>query len=163
MLFHCSVEADDPQRVAGFIAELWGGEALPFPSVIDGSWVALAGDDRGTMIEFYPRGTELHETEDGAIGVLSAHRRLNGTHMAIATKLDRDEVLSLCEREGWPAKYCRRGGVFGLVQVFVEDCQMLEILTEEMQREYLDAITIPNWKKMLAAGENLSEPGRLAA
>ena len=23
MLFHCSVEADDPQRVAGFIAELW--------------------------------------------------------------------------------------------------------------------------------------------
>ena len=41
--------------------------------------------------------------------------------------------------------------------------QMLEILTEEMQREYLDTITIPNWKRMLAAGENLSEPGKLAA
>ena len=163
MLFHCSVEADDPERVANFVAELWGGEALPFPSVIEGSWVALAGDDRGTMIEFYPRGTELHETEDGAVGVLSAHRRENGFHMAIATKLQRDQVLAIARSEGWPAKYCVRGGVFGLVQVFVEGCQMIEILAPENQREYLDAITIPNWKKMLAAGENLSEPGRLAA
>ena len=160
MLFHCSVEADDPRRVAEVVAELWRGEALPFPAVIDGSWAALAGDDRSTMIEFYPRGTELHETEDGAVGVLSAHRRLSGTHMAIATNLDRDEVLAIFEREGWPAKYCRRGDAFGLVQAFIEGCLMIEVLTPEMQREYLDAVTIPNWKAMLAAtgGDRFYEP-----
>ena len=158
MLFHCSVEADDPRRVAEVVAELWRGEALPFPAVIEGSWVALAGDDRGTMIEFYPRGTELHETEDGAVGVRNGDRRMNGTHMAIATDLDRDVVIAICRSEGWPAKYCRRGGAFGLIQVFIEGCQMLEVLTPEMQREYLDAITIPNWKAMLAAGKKLDEP-----
>lgn len=157
MLFHCSVEADDPKRFAEIIAKMWGGEALPFPSVIDGSWVALAGDDRGTMIEFYPRGTELHETEDGAVGVLSAHRRLNGSHMAIATNLSQDEVIALCQAEGWPAKYCRRANAFGLIQIFVEGCQMLEVLTPEMQREYLDTITIPNWKAMLMMVEQAKE------
>ncbi len=66
MLFHLSIAADDPQHVAGFFAEIWGGEALPFPAVIDGSWAALAGDDRGTMIEVYPRGTEIHVCEGDA-------------------------------------------------------------------------------------------------
>jgi hypothetical protein len=164
MLFHLSIEADDPRRVAEVIAELWGGEALPFPAVIDGSWVALAGDERGTMVEIYPRGTELHETSGDAIGVLSAHRRHNATHMAIATNLDTASVFDICKREGWHAKYCRRGGAFGLIEIFVEDCQMIEVLTPEMQQEYLDAITIPNWKKMLARGrEPAGEVTRLAA
>lgn len=151
MLFHVSIEADDPQRVAAVLAELWGGEALPFPAVIDGSWVALAGDDRSTLIEVYPRGTQLHPAAGDAIGVLCAQRRHNPTHLAMATHLDIDAVLAICASEGWPAKYCRRGGAFGVIEVFVENCQMVEILTPAMQQEYLQAVTIPNWKMMLAA------------
>ena len=59
MLFHLSIDADEPRHVAEVLAEIMGGEALPFPSVIEGSWVALSGDARGTLIEVYPRGTEL--------------------------------------------------------------------------------------------------------
>jgi len=92
---------------------------LPFPAVTDGSWAALAGDERGTLIEVYPRGTELHPTEGDAIGVLSAHRRHNPTHMAIGTNLDTDQVLAICEREGWEAKYCKRGGAFGVIEIFM--------------------------------------------
>ena len=33
MLFHVSIEVDDPQHVATVVAELFGGEALPFPPV----------------------------------------------------------------------------------------------------------------------------------
>jgi hypothetical protein len=29
MLFDVSIEADDPQKTAEALAELWGGEALP--------------------------------------------------------------------------------------------------------------------------------------
>lgn len=163
MLFHVSIEADDPQHVAEVLGEIWEGEALPFPAVIDGSWVALAGDGRGTMIEVYPRGTELHPTDGDAIGVLSAHRRHNATHMAIATELDAESVFAICKREGWEAKYCRRGGIFGLIEIFVEGCQMIEVLTPEMQQEYLEAITIDNWKAMLAAGRELAVTGKLAA
>lgn len=156
MLFHVSIEADDPRHVAEVIAEIWQGEALPFPAVIEGSWAALAGDDRSTMIEVYPRGTELHPTGGDAIGILSAHRRHNPTHMAIATNLGMEAVFAICEREGWEAKYCKRGGAFGVIEIFMEGCQMIEVLTQEMQREYLDAITIPNWKAMLAAGRQLA-------
>lgn len=158
MLFHLSIAADDPEGVAGFLAEIWGGEALPFPAVIDGSWAALAGDDRGTMIEVYPRGTEIHvcEGEADAIGLLTGWSRHSATHMAIATSLDAFAVLDLCQRRGWDAKYCRRGGRFGVLEIFVEGCQMIEVLTPEMQREYLDTVTIPNWHRMLEAGAPLA-------
>jgi hypothetical protein len=155
MLFHVSIEADDPRHVAHVFAEIWGGYAAPFPSVTDGSWVALAGDDRGTMIEVYPRGTELHEGEGpaDAFGVRTEPRRHNATHMAIATELGIAEVYAIAMREGWPVKYCKRGSVFGVIEIFVEGCQMIEVLTPEMQAEYRHAITIPNWKRMLQARE----------
>jgi hypothetical protein len=153
MLFHVSIEADNPQNVAAVLAELLGGEALPFPAVIDGSWVAFAGDDKGTMVEIYPRGTEIQPGEQGAFGVMSQQRRHNPTHIALGTALDADRVFAICEREGWTANYFRRGGAFGLIEVFVEGCQMIEVLTPEMQAEYVGVVTINNWKAMLAARE----------
>ena len=155
MLFHVSLEADDPRNVAMVLAEIMGGEALPFPPVIDGSWVAFAGDDHGTMIEIYPRGTEIHPTAMGAEGKMSAQRRHNATHIAVGTQLSADLVFAICKREGWRAEYFRRGGVFGLIEIFVEDCQMIEVLTPEMQQEYLDVVTIDNWKAMLAARDGI--------
>ena len=70
---------------------------------------------------------------------------------AIATPLDRQAVLAIAAREGWPAKYRKRGGVFGVIELWIEGRQMMEILTPEMQAEYLAAMSIPNWRGMLAA------------
>jgi hypothetical protein len=153
MLFHVSIEADDPRRVALVVAELWGGAAAPFPAVTPGSWIALSGDERGTSLEVYPRGTEIHEVpgDNDATGLRVAPRRYNATHFAMATKLGEDEVLAIARREGWPAKYRKRGDVFGVIEIFVEGCQMIEVLTEEMQREYVEAVTIPNWMTMIQA------------
>ena len=153
MLFHLSIEADNPQRLAQFFAEAWEGEALPIPTVTPGSWAALSGDDRGTIIEIYPRGTEIHPAEDDrdAIGVRVAPHRYNATHMAIATAKSEADIYALCDRYGYSAKYRRRGDVFGVIEIFAEDCQMIEILTDEMQREYTGAVTIENWKMMLKA------------
>ena len=153
MLFHVSLEVDEPRHVAEVVAELFGGEALPFPPVTPGSWIAMSGDERGTIIEFYPRGTEIHEVpgDHDAAGVRVAPRRHNATHIAMGTKLGQDQVLAIAKREGWPAKYRKRGDAFGVIEIFVEGCQMVEVLTDEMQREYVGAVTIDNWKAMLAA------------
>lgn len=153
MLFHVSIEADDPRRVAEVLAEIWCGAAAPFPSVADGSWVALSGDERGTIVEIYPRGTEIHPVlgDNDATGIRGAERRHNATHFAMGTRLDDFEVFAIAKREGWPAKYRKRGGAFGVIEIFVEGCQMIEVLTDEMQREYVEAITIPNWMAMLAS------------
>jgi hypothetical protein len=154
MLFHVSIEADDPRRVATVLAEIFGGAAAPFPPVAEGSWVALAGDARGTMIEVYPRGTELHigEGEADAFGIQGPRRLNGGVHVAMATELDIEQVFAIAGREHWPVKYCKRGGKFGVIELWVEGCQMVEVLTPEMQREYLASITIENWNRMLAAG-----------
>ena len=153
MLFHVSIEADSPAHVAGVIAEIWDGVAMPFPAVIDGSWMAMARDGRGTTIEVYPRGTELHEMEGDAdaIGLPGRPRRNSATHVAIATELDPQAVFRIARREGWIAKYRRRGGIFGVIEMWIEDCQMIEILTPGMQAEYRGAMTVENWERMLAA------------
>jgi len=140
MLFHMSISADDPRHVAEVIAELWGGEARPFPPVSDNGWVALAGDGRGTSIEVYPFGTVLRESpgDADADAPLAGAERFTATHAAIATDLDRDAVLAIARREGWPAKYRKRGGLFGVIELWLEGRQLIEVLTPEMQAEYLD-------------------------
>jgi hypothetical protein len=146
MLFHMSIAAENPKHVAGVLAELWQGEARPFPPVSDDGWVALAGDERGTLIEVYPHGTVLREGDGDvdAYGDPSGTDRFSASHGAIATRLDRQRVLAIAEREGWPAKYRKRGGLFGVVELWIEGRQMMEVLTPEMQAEYLAAMSRPN-------------------
>jgi hypothetical protein len=159
MIFHLSIEADRPQQVATVLAEIWGGVAQPFPPVGVGSWMAFSGADDGTMIEIYPRGTMLTETDSDAVGVMGPARRYNATHFAMSTDLPADRIHAIAEREGWSAKTCKRGGMFGVIEIWIEGCQMIEVLTPEMQREYLDCVTAANWTKLLAAGV----PQQLAA
>jgi hypothetical protein len=142
MLFHMSIAAEDPRHVAAVIAELWKGEARPFPPVSDNGWIALAGDPRGTAIEIYPQGTVLRETDGDADahGEASGGDRFTATHGAIATELDEDRVLAIARREGWPAKYRKRGGLFGVIELWIEGRQMMEVLTPAMQSEYLSAM-----------------------
>ncbi len=154
MIFHLSIDARDPQRVAEVLAELMGGEATPFPKVVEGSWLAHAGDERNTMVEVYPHGTQLIEAP-GKGGFLGAPGEggLCATHFAMATELGPAQIFLIAAREGWPAKYCKRGGGFGVIELWMEGNRMVEVLTPEMQAEYLSATTLPNWKAMLAQGD----------
>ena len=139
MIFHLSFDAENPRHVAEVIAELWGGKAIPFPPVMAGSWVAMAGDDRNTTVEIYPRGTELVAAEGDAdsYGVIGGNGARSSTHFAMATALDAGQVTAIAAREGWPVKYRKRGGVFGVLEFWVEGTRMIEVLTPEMQAEYL--------------------------
>jgi hypothetical protein len=148
MLFHMSIAAHEPQRVAAVIAELWAGEVFRFPPVSDDGWIVLAGDDRRTALEIYPIDTVLRESDGDADAYGEATGRIayTATHGAIATALDRASVLAIAAREGWPAKYRKRGGMFGVIELWIEGRQMMEVLTPEMQREYLDSMTTANWR-----------------
>src|SRR5580698_5242348 len=108
MLFHMSIAAHEPRKVASVIAELWGdAAAFPFPPVAQGSWLVLATDERRSGIEVYPIDTVLRETEGDADahGQSTGEVHFTASHAAIATALDRDAVLASARREGWPAKY----------------------------------------------------------
>lgn len=159
MIHHFSFAAREPQRAAAVIAELWGGEAFPFPPVARGSWVAIAGDDRSTTIEVYPAGTELVPAEgdaDAEARTQAEPQRYGATHAAVASPLSDAAIHAIAAREGWLAKYRRRGGHFGVIEFWVENAFMLEVLTPEMQREYTAFMTPETWRAVLAAGP----PGR---
>ncbi len=157
MLFHVSIDARDPRHVAEVLAELFGGGTItPFPPVDGGSWLALADDERNTAVEVYPRGTVLAEVagDFDAVGVLDElAARASGfaTHFAMATRLSQAEVMEIARREGWSAKYRKRADMFGVIELWVEGERMVEVLTEEMQGEYLATMSVPKWTAFLAA------------
>lgn len=155
MIRHLSFAARDPQVVATAIAELWGCEAFPFPHVAQGSWVAISGDRRGSTMEVYPLGAELHpvEGDNDAVAVMAlAPATHTSTHAAIDTVLDQAGVFALAQRHAWLAKYRKRGGIFGVIELWVENTFLLEVMTPEMQREYTDFMSPEAWRAMLAAG-----------
>jgi hypothetical protein len=147
MLFHASIPARDPQRVAAVLAELWRGAAFPFPP-FPGAFVAIADDDRGTALEIYPAGQVL---TPGATEV--EHRRVDDgrpseTHVAIGVRCDEATVHAIARREGWTCRTCSRGGFFRVIELWLEDRFMVEALTDEMQREYLAFATRENWENL---------------
>jgi hypothetical protein len=154
MLFHISIAAERPKQAARLIAELWRGRAFPFPPVAQGSWIAMAGDDRGSAIEVYPLGTELHEGhgETSARALAGRPSRNGPVHVAIATGLDTEEVEAIAKRFGAPAKVCARGP-FHVIEVWVEGCFMIEVLTPRMQAEYLANMNVAGYESFLAASE----------
>lgn len=151
MLFHISMAAERPKQAARLIAELWGGRAYPFPPVAEGSWIAMAGDERGSAIEVYPLGTELHEgVGESPVRPVAGRRSRNGpVHVAIATALDAEAVKGIAKRFGAPAKVCARGP-FHVIEVWVEGCFMIEVLTPEMQAEYLANFQLAGYERFLA-------------
>jgi hypothetical protein len=119
--------------------------------------MAVAGDDRGTIIEVYPGDRVItpgggHETSV-SYGAGSIDRpQYSAFHMAIATKLSAGQVLALGEREGWRAVQCTRGNdFFDVIELWIENSTMLEFLTPEMQAQYLAFATPENFRAMAAA------------
>jgi hypothetical protein len=155
MIHHLSIAAENPERAARVIAALWRGEAFPFPPVAKGSWVAMAGDDRNTTIEVYPLGAELYPVDgdaDSEARMSAEPRAHTPTHAAIASPLSEKEVYALAAEHGWVAKYRKRGGIFGVIEFWIEDSVLLEVLTDEMQQEYVTRATPAGFRAMLAAG-----------
>lgn len=145
MLFHMSISAQNPERVARVIAELWQGHAFPWGR---GWWMAMAGDDRNTAIEIYPHGFVLtpNKDEKAQWPAEAAALRMTATHAAIATPLSEEEVCMVARREGWLARYLRRGDKFGVIEFWLENAVLLEVMTSEMVKEYLDTQTVEQWR-----------------
>jgi hypothetical protein len=148
MIFHASIPAREPERVAAVIAEIWGGQSFRFPPW-PGAWVAMAGDARASTVEVYPHtlpiapgtGTEMARPHPDP-----APRPYTCFHMAIATERSVDEILAIGAREGWRAVTCSRGGLFDVVELWLENSLLVEVLTPEMQHDYQTRVTMDLWR-----------------
>ena len=137
MIHHLSIAARDPKHVAGVLAEFMGGKAVPFPPN-PGSFFALQLDEHGSGVEVYPAGTELQPGgSDGAGFAKKPEARGFGpTHFALSVAAQADAVEAIARREGWQCYRCNRGP-FHVIEVWVENESMVEILPPEYAAEYL--------------------------
>ncbi|HMJ09516.1 MAG TPA: hypothetical protein VK468_10950 [Pyrinomonadaceae bacterium] len=167
MLNHISIAVNEPEKVANFISELWDGMVIPFPAAPD-SFMVLANDGRGSAVEVTPAGTVLvpgeglppeddlaAPTEEFEAKFVKSDfiPRYVATHLNISTELGIDEIKALGRREGWRTLVCNRAqGLFQLVELWVEDNFMLEIMTPEQTTRYRE-ITSPEFIAKAFAGE----------
>ena len=139
MIHHLSIAAHDPKHVAGVLAELMGGVAVPFPPN-PGSFFALQRDEHGSGVEVYPAGTELQPGgSDGAGFAKKPEARGYGpTHFALSVSMSQEQIAAIAKREGWQCYCCERGaGGFHVMEVWIENTEMIELLPPAFAAEYL--------------------------
>lgn len=143
MLHHISIAVTNPQHVANVLAEIFQGHAIPFPPH-PGSYMTLAGDKFGTGIELYPLGTELTPDRlEGQVGFQFEQSSSNYTpfHAAISVPANLEEIERIGAREGWRVYPCSRDGIFDVVEFWVENRLMLELLTPTMAAQYMECLS----------------------
>ena len=157
MINHISIAVNEPERVANVLAEIWDGMVFPFPPAPD-SYFVIANDGGGTAVEVTPAGTVLipgegqpdesdldsHTEEYEARFVQSGSApQYVATHLNINTRKSIEEIREIAKREGWRVLVCNRGeGLFQLIEVWLENTFMLEVMTPEQTARYIE-ITDP--------------------
>jgi hypothetical protein len=139
MIHHLSIAARDPQHVAEVLAEFMGGTATRFPPH-PGSWFAHQNDEHGTGVEVYPAGTELRPAGASGTGFAMTEPSANGygaTHFALSVAMSQDQIEAIARREGWQCQCCNRGGAFHVMEIWIENAGMIELLPPPFAAEYL--------------------------
>ncbi len=139
MLIHASIPARAPAVVARALATLLGGQSFPFPPW-PGAFVAMAGDARGTTIEVYPADSVIAPGDGPSMArpmKTDQAAELSSFHLALATPCTQEQVTALARDRGWRAVRCSRGGRFDVIELWVENAVLIEVMTCEMYAQYV--------------------------
>ncbi len=153
MIAHFSIPARNPREVAQVFGRLIDGAVMPFP-VVEGAWVAIARDGSGVGVEVVPETSAHHMGEGERDPARSANgpevmpwetqirqdgesQAAGGFHVAITSPLSVEEIVAIGRGQGWRAVHCDRGGVFDLVEVWVDNRHLVEVLPPEGAARYL--------------------------
>ncbi|MBP7705253.1 MAG: hypothetical protein KA105_08205 [Caulobacter sp.] len=142
MIAHVSIPARRPEATARVFAEIMDAVIMPFPPV-PGGWMVICKDGSGVGLEILPETTAIicgeEAGEASVFGYCSAPVRRDGAiHVALTSKLSVDEVISLGRAMDWRAVHCDRGA-FDLVELWVDNRLMIEVLAPEGTTRYLAA------------------------
>ena len=75
----------------------------------------------------------------------------SATHIAVATQLSEAEICALGAAEGWRTVRQSRGGRFDVIEMWIENRILIEVLTPEMQAHYVAASNPAQWRQMMEA------------
>ena len=144
MIHHVSISARQPQHVAQVLAEIMHGTCHPFPGGIADSFMAVSGDEHGSMVEVYPEDVTLSpgQGESQVSGLRGqALPPTSPFHFLLSVPASREEVEQIGAREGWRTKLFGRGApgqkpFFHVIEFWVENRLMIEVAPAELIGEY---------------------------
>ena len=169
MIAHVSIPARDPCRTALLLAHLIDGESFDFP-VVPGARIAVANDGSGLAIEVYPDGMAHHpgvgqpDPDQAPVGVAAmpwedqvsreeTQLRPTAFHMALVSKLGDDAVIKLADQAGFRAVKCDRAGVFRLVELWLDNTLLVEVLNPAEAGRYRQFMHPAGVAEMFGPGE----------
>jgi len=169
MIAHVSVPARDPRQTARLLATLIDGEVFAFP-VVPGACIAVARDGSGLAIEVYPdtlahhpgsgdpdpaavpAGPQTQPWEDQIVPD-GPQLRPSAFHLALVSRLDADAVVGLAQAAGFRAVRCDRAGVFRLVEVWLDNAFLVEVLDTTEADRYRQFMNPAGCATMFGPGE----------
>lgn len=146
MIAHFSIPSRNPRATADVFARIIDGVVMPFPPA-EGGWIVIARDGSGTGVEVVPDTAAIFPGSEPAAGARYGQAygpvdpSFGAVHVAMTTTLSREEVIALGEAQGWRTLHADRGP-FDLVEVWVDDRIMVEVLPPESTARYM-AISDP--------------------
>jgi hypothetical protein len=153
MIHHISISVENPQHVAQVLAEVLHGQAYPFfPH--PGSYMVFPLDEYGTGIEVYPLKTQLKPGEGDSSCQFVETASVSGftaTHAAISVAATQEEIEDIGKREGWRVVRCNRDSFFDVMEFWLENKIMIELLTPEMSAQYVAVTSPENLQQIFAA------------
>jgi hypothetical protein len=142
MIHHISIDARDPLRVAGVLAEIWKGKVYKF--LISGSYIVLPFDNYGTHIVVLKSGDvwSLGNDLEAAKVIQTTPTNLMAIHTAISVPSTQQQIEQIGQREGWRVLTRNRGDKvpFSAIELWVENRLLFELFTVEFLPEYLQTM-----------------------
>lgn len=140
MIYHVSIETENPEKVSKAIADIWCGVASPLDRLVSGSWIAFCENDPLSAIEVFPLGTDIRRSGGTDAPWYSPYmpaaeigsQRPSATHVALGTSRTVPEILAIIDKNGWDAKHVLRGNRFELIEMWVSDYLVVEWVPNEL-------------------------------
>lgn len=119
---------------------------------MENAYIAFANDSLGPAIEVYPLSTKLEQGLGNApveFGYEIKPSYPSGIHVAIKTPLSAEEVIAIGEREGWRSLSCNRGGAFSVIELWIENQFLLELITPDKEKEAIEFHNSQSWARAI--------------
>ncbi|WDE98516.1 hypothetical protein PQO03_11755 [Lentisphaera profundi] len=137
MIHHISIPTLKPKETALVLQKIFKGKITDF-SPTPNAYMLWFGDDFGSALEIYPADTSLRpgNATEACHFQIQETPHYTAVHAAISCDLSTQEILSIAKEQNWHAAEFRRGS-FRVVEFWIDNHFMLELLTPEMAQEYL--------------------------
>ncbi|MEX0268406.1 hypothetical protein AB3R30_04630 [Leptolyngbyaceae cyanobacterium UHCC 1019] len=73
----------------------------------------------------------------------------SAVHAAISVPTNLEQIERIAAREGWRVLPCNRDGLFDVIEFWIENQLMLELLTPAIAHKYLNAMHSQNLEQLM--------------